>query len=144
MKPTNIELRAEGILIHQGRILLVRHVRENETYWLLPGGHVESGETLQNALTREMMEELSLEVEVGPLLFVHQFVRTDRHTVNFALGLNCSHPDTLHLNPDVRLTDSRWFTPDELHTVEVRPPLADLFGQICIGTYTDAVRIYTF
>ena len=144
MKPTKIELRAEGLLIHQGRILLVCHVRENETYWVLPGGHVKGGETLQNALTREMMEELSLEVEVGPLLFVHQFVRTDRHTVNFALGLNCSHPDTLHLNRDGRLTDSRWFTPDELHTVEVRPPLADLFGQICIGNSTDIVRIYTF
>ena len=65
-----IKVRLAVILMEADRILLAKHSKRGKDYWVLPGGHVKGGETLQNALTRETMEELSLEVEVGPLLFV--------------------------------------------------------------------------
>lgn len=53
-----------------GRVLLVEHVFHPHTPWGLPGGWVDRREDPAAALQREMQEELSLEVLVGPVLLV--------------------------------------------------------------------------
>ena len=58
-----------AVLIEDGRVLLIRRGKQPlRGRWSLPGGTVETGETLEQALVREMREETSLEVRVGPLL----------------------------------------------------------------------------
>ena len=61
-KPT---IRVAGLLVHEGRILMVEQGRGDERYWLLPGGGVQFGETLSDALRREFHEELGLRVGVA-------------------------------------------------------------------------------
>ncbi|MBN2324777.1 MAG: NUDIX domain-containing protein [Spirochaetes bacterium] len=51
-------------------VLLVKHEKNGKSYWLLPGGGVRVGESAREALKRELYEELTLEAEVGDLLFV--------------------------------------------------------------------------
>ena len=51
-----------------GRILMVRPTYKE--YWDIPGGYVEPGESPHAACIREVQEELSLTVQVGPLLVV--------------------------------------------------------------------------
>ena len=67
-------LGAFGWLEGDDGVLLVANRRfidgEPTLVWDLPGGGVEPGETLAEALGREMREETGLEVEVGGLLFV--------------------------------------------------------------------------
>lgn len=65
-----MRLKAYALIIEAGQLLLVRYYypRERAWYWNFPGGTVEPGETLEQAVRRELMEECCVGVEVGPLL----------------------------------------------------------------------------
>jgi 8-oxo-dGTP diphosphatase len=67
-----------GVVIRGGRVLLVRRGKEPlRGRWLVPGGTVELGETLEEAVVREIREETAL--EVAPLEVLTVFDRIDRH-----------------------------------------------------------------
>jgi len=60
-----------AVIVDRGRVLLVRRGHAPlKGEWSLPGGAVELGETLEVALTREVLEETSLHVSVGPIIDV--------------------------------------------------------------------------
>lgn len=94
-----IKIRAGIILIEHEEILLVRHnvsARKYhpdydakptavKDYWVFPGGGVLQGETLETCAKRETLEETSIKVEIGPLLFLGESIWPDgeRHIINF-------------------------------------------------------------
>lgn len=53
---------AMGAFVRNGRILLVQNANKEPKRWQLPGGHVEENESAQQALIREIKEEIGLEV----------------------------------------------------------------------------------
>ena len=57
---------AYGIIKHEGKILLVN--TKSPGKWFLPGGEVEIGEEMEDAVKRETHEECGIDVEVGELL----------------------------------------------------------------------------
>ena len=60
-----------GIIVHEGRVVLVkRRFEPLAGQWSIPGGAVETGETLEACLIREMAEETGFIVEVGPVVEV--------------------------------------------------------------------------
>jgi len=62
---------ASGLLVRDGAVLLVENVWRTATDWTLPGGRVEPGESLSEALMREFLEETGLRIErIGALLSV--------------------------------------------------------------------------
>jgi len=65
-----VHTRVTGICIEDGQILLLNQDTDGPRSWSLPGGKVEDGETLAQALIREMAEETGLAVEVGRLLYL--------------------------------------------------------------------------
>jgi|SRR4051812_10043867 mutator protein MutT len=65
-----VKTRVTGICLEDGRILLLNQDTDGPRTWSLPGGKVEDGETLAEALVREMREETGVEVETGRLLYL--------------------------------------------------------------------------
>lgn len=59
-----------GVVVEDGRILLLNQDTDAGRSWSLPGGKLEAGETLAQALVREMKEETGLDVLPGRLLYV--------------------------------------------------------------------------
>ena len=60
-----------GIIVHEGRVVLVkRRFEPLAGQWSIPGGAVETGETLEACLIREMAEETGFVIEVGPVVEV--------------------------------------------------------------------------
>lgn len=68
--PSDREIRYQGAIIEDERILLIKHtpLHGGSSYWLIPGGGREEGETEIECVRREMKEETNLVVEVVRLI----------------------------------------------------------------------------
>ena len=82
----NPKVRVTGILIESNEILLLRQnvAKSMSREWSLPGGALETGETLEQCLIREMKEETGLDVLVGDLLYVCDRMQDDNHVVQIS------------------------------------------------------------
>ncbi|MCU0678139.1 MAG: NUDIX hydrolase [Candidatus Pacebacteria bacterium] len=68
------EVRCRGVILDRGELLVVEHAGK-EGFLALPGGHLEWGEDVKSALSRELVEELGVLPIIGPLLYVHTFTQ---------------------------------------------------------------------
>ena len=80
---SQIKIRCRAVIMHEGKLLVVRHAHANEWY-ALPGGHLDYGEDPQECIKRELEEELGVEAEIGRLLYVYTFIdKEQRQSVEF-------------------------------------------------------------
>ena len=129
--------RARIVLVENDMVALIRRVRDGHTYYLFPGGGVEAGETPEEAARREAIEELGVEVELGPLVHEESFGGTiflyyDAWIVGGSFGTG-SWPDHAHLTDRERERNGThepvWIPLDELRGLDIRPrALADLLA----------------
>ena len=63
-------IRYQGAIIRDHQILLIKHSEKGtgRSYWILPGGGIEPGETEEDCVCREMKEETNLEVRIVSLI----------------------------------------------------------------------------
>jgi 8-oxo-dGTP diphosphatase len=73
-----------GVVLIDGRVVLIRRGKEPlRGRWVIPGGTVELGETLQEALVREMREETGLVVRPRDVVLVFDRIQRDGPTVEY-------------------------------------------------------------
>ena len=124
-------IRVSALLRWQGRILLCRHEKPGKEYWLLPGGGVNSGETLVDALRRELWEEVGIDDTIpfeGPIAVVdsiappHRFAA--RHVVHiiFSADLGARSLEAV-TSADAAVRGHRPFELGELDEIVLHPPI---------------------
>ena len=113
----SIEVVAAIIIKNEKVFATQRGYGEWKGWWEFPGGKIESGERPEEALVREIHEELDAEVEVGQLLDTVEWDYPDFH-----LTMHCFIcrllSDSLHLNEHEAAT---WLTLDTLSSVKWLP-----------------------
>jgi len=79
-----------GILIHNEKVLLVKlNYGMAQKYWLIPGGFIDQGETLEEAVIRELFEETGMRVESQGILGVRTMVRKKDNITDLYCVLKC-------------------------------------------------------
>lgn len=117
MTAERFDIRARAIILHEGKLLIVKHTPKVDFY-VLPGGHVEAGESIPECVRREIIEELGVEPVVGRLLYVNQFTNAAGlptidlffEVTNGADFLDLTKHDRTHA---FELSEIRWISPED-------------------------------
>jgi len=121
----NIRIRVAGICLDKkNRLLLVNHQKNGKSYWLLPGGGVEYGETLHEALKREFMEEMTLKIKkMGELIFINDSIYPGgkRHVINMYFKVEVA--GVLKPNPDHILKNAVYLEKSEFEKILFYPDI---------------------
>jgi 8-oxo-dGTP diphosphatase len=106
---TRAEVCVGAVVVSAGHLLLVRRGRPpGAGAWSVPGGRVETGETLSAAVRREVLEETGVDVEPGPLVGWAERINADYHFVilDFAATPRLGELPSLTAGDDA--SDARW------------------------------------
>lgn len=130
----HIRVRAGAVILEDNSILLVEFNDQNGLHYNLPGGGVEPNETVIEAIRREVKEEASIDVEVGPLAFVYEYaphLNANKYGDTHSLGLmfECKIKEGLTPripnNPDPNQTDVKWIPLSELNDIILYPNIRE-------------------
>ena len=125
--------RAGIAVIHDGRLLMVRKL--GTQYWAIPGGHVEEGESVRQALERELQEELGVGLVDEGFQVVGTFTdRAAESGEDFRLSL-CAGDIAGTPRPSAEIDEHIWFDGalpsgalPPMFVNHVRPALARTLG----------------
>ncbi|MGM5487751.1 MAG: NUDIX hydrolase [Nanobdellota archaeon] len=126
-----VELTVAGYIIDNNKVLLVHHRKLD--LWLPVGGHIDDNETPDDALIREVKEELGIDIQIlnqsnmplgGNIKYnlampfytnVHSVGDHDHYTLFYIC--KALNPNQLKINKELK--DFEWFTKDDLHREHV-------------------------
>ena len=122
--------RVRAIIINNGKVLTIKRTKPDQTYWVMPGGGVESGETNQQALIREIKEELGLIIEPREILIEVSSTKPETfgqmeyfyacNIINGILGSG-DGPEFQKDSAYVGSFDFEWLSAQDLINIDLRP-----------------------
>ena len=124
-------IRVSAILRREDRLLLCRHEKPGKEYWLLPGGGVNSGESLVDALHRELQEEVGIEDELpveGPVAIVDSIAPqrsfAAKHVVHIIFAGDLGDRSLERVSSrDAAVRGHRLFGVGDLDDIVLHPPI---------------------
>jgi 8-oxo-dGTP diphosphatase len=128
--PDRPYLAVSAAIIRDRRVLIVRRARPPaEGVFTLPGGAVEAGERLEEALLREVREETALTIEPIALAGYREVIgrddagRVERHLVILAFAARWLAGEPV---VNAELAEARWMLPAEIDGLQTTEGLADI------------------
>jgi 8-oxo-dGTP diphosphatase len=125
-----------ALVVDHDRLLLVRRGRgPAQGEWALPGGRVEHGETLPEAVTREVAEETGVEVVCGRLVDWTERIEAVAHWVVLVFEATLVGADQVAAGDDA--AEARWVELHEVAELHLVEGLAELLhAEAIIATFT--------
>jgi 8-oxo-dGTP diphosphatase len=123
-----LRVRVCGILIQNKKVLVIKHKNLGELgqLWIPPGGGVQFGESIVEALKREFLEESNLEISVNDFLTVNEHIDSKLHAielfykVSLVKGITKLGHDPEHLSEEQLLTEISYLNQKELDKIDSR------------------------
>ncbi|HPN54380.1 MAG TPA: NUDIX domain-containing protein [Candidatus Moranbacteria bacterium] len=137
----NVEFIARGFIFQKGKILLCK--RKDRDYYFFPGGHIEFGEFAEDALKREIKEEIGAEIKnckpIGVLENVFKDKKDVIHEVNFVFRVKINKQNIRALEKHLEFY---WVNYDEFSKKTVLPTLLKkkLFNDLKIKKDRDEIE----
>ena len=112
-----------AVIVQDGQVLIVKRKYDPLAgQWSLPGGGDELGETLEDSIVREMLEETGLDIEVGPVIEVFDRITRDEQgdvRYHFVLVDYLCWPTGGVLSADSDVADVVFADPDDLASYDL-------------------------
>jgi ADP-ribose pyrophosphatase YjhB (NUDIX family) len=126
-----------AVIERDGRFLLVEEAIGGEVIYNQPAGHLEDGESLLAAVTREVLEETACHFTPEALLGVYRWRKPDGSVTYLRVAFigSCSEPEPGR-NLDEGVLAARWYTRDEAAALRLRSPIV----LRCIDDYRAGIR----
>lgn len=127
---------ARAIIEHDEKILII--CVNDASYYHLPGGHVEIGESSEKAVVREIKEEADIDIKIDKLILANEQFYDKNNINNHSLILyylakpkgNVSTENFVRMEKGTTKTtknELRWVTREELSNIDLRPQLIKNF-----------------
>lgn len=126
MSPPPPQVCVGAVAVDDERLLLVRRGRgPAQGRWSVPGGRVEAGETLAEAVVRELAEETGIEGVCGELLDWVELIGVDHHFVVFDFAVQVLAPSG-DPRPGDDAAEAAWVPLEEVADLDLVDGLAEL------------------
>lgn len=101
-----LRIRVCGLLLQEKKVLLVKHknIGESSVFWAPPGGGLQFGETMEDCLKREFLEETNLQVDIGSFLGISEYLDPPLHAIEIFYEVKKTG-GTLQLGHDPELSE---------------------------------------
>lgn len=119
MTKQEFALPAVGALIfnQEGKLFLMQSSGKCGDSWIVPGGKVNFGETMEEALHREIKEETNMDIRVDGFLGMREFIGEGKHFIFLEFKAYADLPQEIILNEEAVKFD--WFSKEELANIKL-------------------------
>jgi 8-oxo-dGTP diphosphatase len=128
--PARPFLAVSAVIVREGRVLVVRRARPPaQDRYTLPGGVVEAGETLIEAIKREVQEETTLSIEPIEIADYREVIARDdenRPKRHFVIIVFAARWRDGEATPNDEIAETRWVDPDGLDGLPTTDGLAGI------------------
>lgn len=122
-----IVVAVKGIIVHNNEVLIIKRADNDEAgagIWEFAGGKIEFGEELEYALTREVKEEVGIDIFIEKLLYATTF-KTDPSRQVVIIAYKC-HTKSTNIVLSEEHSDYIWVTKDKIQELLSPDILSDM------------------